>query len=104
MGILHRTPPITGCGLDCYRLPTAPPCPPSHKELHCMVGSVSCALVRWLGMSLMWWGTDPQTPDFMYFYVFIVIQLEQSEKYQFGVFLALKNNSVRVDSFEKVNQ
>ena len=40
-----------------------------------MVGSVSCALVRWLGMTLMLVGTDPQTPDFMYFYVFYVLYI-----------------------------
>ena len=43
---------ITGSRLDCYRLSTATPCHPSHKELHYMVGSVLYALVRWVGMSL----------------------------------------------------
>ena len=70
---------ITGSELDCYRLSTAPPCHPSHKELHCMVGSVSYALVRWVGMSLMLGGGPTPRPPilciFMYLYKYTLIIL-----------------------------
>ena len=62
MGILAPETVELLHGLDCYRLPTAPSCPPSHKELHCMVGSVPYGLVRWVGMSLILGGGPTPRP------------------------------------------
>ena len=62
MGILAPETVQLLHGLDCYRLPTAPSCPPSHKELHCMVGSVPYGLVRWVGMSLILGGGPTPRP------------------------------------------
>ena len=59
-------------GLDGHRLHLATACHPSHKELHYMVGSVPCALVRWVGMSLMLGGGPTPRPPILCIFMYLL--------------------------------